>query len=143
MSSVGVIHPSSIWPADMHTIPITKEQAELLIEYVEQETKKQTSNSHMYIKHDETNTIHRLRLVYPGVNYQPGNHYHYLTDRYAAPLYTGTWDCFAGWIVPCNHKDDMIGHLVKEYSSSFILYRDSKTKAIAVYTDDSRFTFSF
>lgn len=113
MSSSSPYHPSSVWATDMHAVPVTKEQASLMIGYLVRQRRIHNRLEKIYLKHIPTNTIHFLRIVgHPN----PLIEFAYITERYSNGN-CRTWCCFAGRLIPRTKRSDMVDFLSEEYAT--------------------------
>lgn len=117
-------HPSSVWP-DVHAIAVTQEQANLMLDYVVQQHKRQSLVLYVTLKHMQTDTIHILRLSFP----TGSNKFNWLTERHSSDPGYGDW--FAGMCFPEHYRSSMINYIVDEYYTPYEYFKSDTTNLIS------------
>jgi hypothetical protein len=94
----------------MHTVPITREQANFMLDYVKYLYDTKEQDNYITLRHISTTRTHSLKMIHLGES--------------TAPLYYATqgtvisWhDWFTGHVLPITLKDDMLDILTKEYET--------------------------
>lgn len=128
MSSVSNYHPSSKWPSGMHTIPITREQASLMLDRVMRLYRTGALYNYIVLKHIETNTIHKLRVISPFKDKHMDSHVQYLTQRMSDTPDMN--DCFAGYFMFHEQRSEMVDCLVQKYETAYTYHKNKELDMI-------------